>query len=931
MGRRERKERKTARRENVRRAAETQQHRENLRQNIHRTVGADEINLNETADESRVRREATRQRAERKTTAGRTIGADEGNFRGQKSTPRNPRVNASTTLKDQSKSIYKSAKNLVSKGSSASRAESAALKLASGVSRRAFTGTLYGTGVLAVAAAAIDTAFVASDFSEQGETNASNILNRTHQGQQLFGMLGPTAEAMEKTHGSAAKSFHDFLNDPEGVIGAYNPSTRTMDRSKIRSQIQDENPYVRAKLPSTLPGRGEEPIRDPYRARPEGNREYVKDLDEARRSIDYANEQADANIDSIRSEKFGARLKEAGLLTRPEKVRMDARDRKTELDTALKNMGISADETNTIRTALASFSEQLADLGTLDRIFGENTDPETVNEIEEKLFGLFENMNLSEEGNQAFFKLLKNSGANTDIIQAIGDRIGVTSVVDQEGELVDDGEPFIKPPVFEDPEEQTLANAGQTVSRKGKVIYSGMVNGTFVAQDTPGPGLTASYDITTDAGDISPIKGGSSATNLRDIAGPGLSDAPGATPGDESARDRLFKDTRQRKFDSVNAENEARQIRFSTQKMIDNAQYDNDVPPSLRVRNITNPQANLDYADKLEDETELGLLNKKAAQRGGRNIPGMTGAELAQIPVGKALTDIEDFPTRLAAIYELDSQAQKNMTAELESPQFASRVNQLIDPDGTLRDLARRGLPGAAGNLARARTEGTRQLQETIANKHASVVPRSLRDQTIDQYRAGLTSTKRALRKERKGYIEERISSYTDDPDIQSAMERSARLYGLYDMGGDNDYPDSFIEERVSDVYVMDKIIDTFQKVTNKTISSTTRSKALKEKGYAGILDLVNTMIGDGGDFYFRDASLSGLNVFNKADRSAVIDQIVSAISFGIAGDTSDDTIIFENKRSGKRIKAEDLHGGDGIIKERIQAYLDQLSKPKEQ
>jgi hypothetical protein len=434
-----------------------------------------------------------------------------------------------------------------------------------------------------------------------------------------------------------------------------------------------------------------------------------------------------------------------------------------------------------------------------------------------------------------------------------------------------------------------------------------------------------------------PDRAGSYFDKNYEAVGPGPV-RPGLEPGDLRAKNRLFEAAPQRQFDKVNALNEANRIDAAVAQLERNADYDvtdeippranllassrQDTAPSLRTRNITNPQHSRDFAAKLRNERDLGLLNKKAAQRAGRNIPGMSGAELAEIPTRKALSSLE-YPERLDAIHELDRQAQANITRELNSPSFRKRVDELADPGGRLRAAAG-GRASVAAELGRLRQDAAEEIRLDIIGKHKSVVPAGLRDATVDEYRAGLESTRKANVEKRRNYVEARIDAYTGgDAALNRKVGRSARMYGFFDAAGDNPLPASVIEENVSSIYAADKAIDVFQNITGKTVSTNKRRKAFAEGGYRQVVNLLYTMAGEGGDFYFRDPSIGGLKIFNKADRGAWFDQFISGISGGLFGDVSDDTIIFENRTTGKRITAGDLHGGDPVVKDMFQDFID--------
>jgi hypothetical protein len=164
---------------------------------------------------------------------------------------------------------------------------------------------------------------------------------------------------------------------------------------------------------------------------------------------------------------------------------------------------------------------------------------------------------------------------------------------------------------------------------------------------------------------------------------------------------------------------------------------------------------------------------------------------------------------------------------------------------------------------------------------------------------------------------------YTDDPALQKKIKRTARMYGLHDVGGDNDFPASFIEEKVSSVVAVDKVVDIFQKLTGERVSDARRRQAMQAGGYQGMLNLLHGMAGKEGNFYFRDASLSGTRIFNSADRTAWFDQLLSGISLGVFGDESDSTVIFENKQTGARIKVEDFEAESAEVKEMFQDFID--------
>ena len=803
----------------------------------------------------------------------------------------------------------------------------------------------------------------AGDLSQTGAENRQYWQDRAEEGTKHFSIFGPTREEIENENPEWTRSFHDIANDPTGIAGMINTDDwMGLKRREIWSEVQEDLPadggYDKAlKEAQTSVNQAS------LRGEAEQIRAGVKTGDIVRPEVpdslpNFSGEASDT-IDTERAAEFDRRLEDAGLLTKVEQMRRESRKQRTARQQFITDLNLNPEDSGAVSDALNSFSAYLAEPGILRAMYGSG-DTEASEKIRAKALSFFENLNISEESADAFFAGLKSVGMSVEIIQEIGESMGLTSVVDATGEIRNDEEPIIE---SDDPPDVPFGEGKadiytDEVDKDGnpqkQTIYSGMVDGVFVAQDTPGAGLTKQYEFANEAGDLRTLEGAQTPRNLReaDLAsgGPPNPNLPGNRPGDVSSRQRIFDNTKQRQYDSVNADNAAARIRNANTQIDRSTDYSGlpgifnmpqganivsnsraETPQNLRTRRIGSQarDASLEYADRLEED--LGLLNKEAAQRAGRNIPGMSGAQLAQIPTGQALANM-DFRERIGAIYDLDMQAQTNLDRDLSSPQFQARVDQIADRDGNLRDLADRGVRGAAGQLAKARAEATETVMRQLGARHASKVPASLRDTTLEDYDASTAAGQRARAKERKAEIYDRIDDYAaPDTKLNADTRKAAHKWGLLDASENEDLSAAEIEDNVANVFAAEHVINVFEDLTGTIINTRARQAAVKRVGVQGaMVDLVENMAGTDGDFYFREPDLGGWRVFG-ADRGAWIDQALGAISGGLFGDdTSDDTIIFENRKTGKKITVGDLHGGDREIKTAFQDHFDRLRNPQQ-
>jgi hypothetical protein len=1010
---------------------------------------------------SGVQREAERrQRAEK--GAYRGPGTEQASLRGQ-GTPKDPERTAtqkmSGKLREAKEAVQKKAGELIesraAKGSrSARNVASGAKSTATAAAIRGSTRALYASGWGAALAAGIDVGFIASDISDKGKANRDFYTGQGEQSQSLFGtLLSPTSANLEGANPSGTRGFRDFIRDPEGVIGPYNPFAQsTMQRNRIRKDVLRD-------IPSGF-DEGEGPNRSPYGERKPGNRQYIESLDAARSSVGQANTEARLrDPDSAQAQlpeslsgfasdqteaqnaEFRKRLDKAGLLTEAEQVQAGGRERQAGIDSLIQTLGLESEQAEGVKEALNAFSEVIAQPGVIDTLLGGNASEEEIDAIGDEAVASFANLNLSEGQAQNLLKRLADTGISPGILKSIGTQLNVSYVQDQEGRLRTDF--------------GIAEGREQGTDQTGQVIYAGMRDGVFVAQDTPGPGLTAQYTVNDSQGNLRNSGETSFGDQLRAREGPGIV-RPGAEPGDTRARQRIFdeslplpggtardnraatgdNDIRINRPDNISGpgvetfptEDEAisttapfdgggtldtpspsipadetlrkrptyappntmgevseqdlrakrsllsntpSALNYDQQDYLNAVEFGDSIDrnldtinefaiPSraedrasargrnvkvagtenttLRVPGVTPSRAPggiikvsgekkaRDFANRLRDPTQLEAINREAKEKRARmdaakGIPGQAGANLRGAAPNRRLIDMP-FDERKQAIYGLEQEAQANITAALQSKEFRQRVQDYADPGGNLAAKAE-GRASVAADLAERMMDARRRVTQEIKQEFDTNIPTGLRDDSIERYRSGVESTRRARVKERRDYIDERAMEYTDDPALQKKIKRTARMYGLHDVGGDNDFPASFIEEKVSSVVAVDKVVDIFQKLTGERVSDARRRQAMQAGGYQGMLNLLHGMAGKEGNFYFRDASLSGTRIFNSADRTAWFDQLLSGISLGVFGDESDSTVIFENKQTGARIKVEDFEAESAEVKEMFQDFID--------
>jgi hypothetical protein len=380
--------------------------------------------------------------------------------------------------------------------------------------------------------------------------------------------------------------------------------------------------------------------------------------------------------------------------------------------------------------------------------------------------------------------------------------------------------------------------------------------------------------------------------------------------GNRQMRERLIANTPERMIEGELDQQFARSIRSNLAEL-------DQLAADGKIKLIGGRRQALDFASKLDTpqgrrELDLMVETKKSSDR---KLPEMSGAELAALPLRERLGRIQDQRTA----------AQELMAEEMNSPRWQRQIDQLADPNNTLRKAARTSQV-AAQDWQDARNEAEETLTKRLEQKYSIDISPQLEGTAIERREAEDYVLSRGARNAALKEFDEQITAIAgDNVAVRNAMSSMARKSGITELVANGQLSTPEAEYQAANLYALDKMLRTFSRKTGKTVGVDV-VQTFNEGGMPAVRDLFRSQfVEGGGGFYFDDPSLRG--ILDGSEREAVVDRFQSTISGGLFGDSGVGTMILRGPE-GERISVKELLGDDPFMYE---TFINMIQDAQEQ
>lgn len=322
-----------------------------------------------------------------------------------------------------------------------------------------------------------------------------------------------------------------------------------------------------------------------------------------------------------------------------------------------------------------------------------------------------------------------------------------------------------------------------------------------------------------------------------------------------------------------------------------------------QIRLLGRPrQRALDFAGRLRDPRELAKIDMEVAAQKTGGLPGMSAAQLMQM----------DYPERLAAITEMRNQGVALAAQKMNTPGARRRIDQLADPDGSMREAAQRGFRGARLALQNARADAREQLEGQYLSQYAPDYS-DLAGRETEDYRADQYATQLQMGRQRQQDLRQMITDIAPTEEAARTAINDARLSGIFDMVQNENISIADQAYMGAGLAIANYIRKTYQDKTGRMGGSN-----LRDIARSGDRNAVDALFNNK-DWYLRGPK--GTDIIRSEVRGSLIDQLIAAGTGGLFGNEGPETLILEGP-GGKEIKVSDLLE-DPTVQAFLGGYLD--------